>query len=86
MTYNPGMASDDVRLSEVLFEFHRIGNYVRVSAIDTRTNTEVQIVGATGYNQEMLKRVALRKLKYVLAKKRGAGQDGGRGPDGSILA
>ncbi|MGF1640341.1 MAG: hypothetical protein ACFCUO_05280 [Rhodospirillales bacterium] len=55
---------------EVLFEFHWIGGGVRVSAIDPRTNVEVTIVGAPGVGEEALKRLAARKLAYVLAKKR----------------
>jgi len=90
--YNPNMTDDTARVREVLFEFHRIGNYIRVSAIDTRTNTEIHIVGAPGYGDETLKRLALRKLKWVLLKKRRLGQiddDSGdveRPSDGSILA
>ena len=86
--------NSDVQVREVLFEFQRVGNYIRVSAIDTRSNTEIQIVGAPGYSEEMLKRLALRKLKYVLAKRRIAiendpgtdDEDDGHEPDGSILA
>ncbi len=59
----------DIRLREVLFEFYREGNAIRVCAIDPDTNTEITMVGARGYNEEILKKLAIRKLKYVLAKK-----------------
>lgn len=53
---------------EVLLEFHQVGDYVKVSAIDTLTNTEASIVGARKATQEELTRVALRKLEFVLRK------------------
>lgn len=56
---------------EVLFEFHRIGHAVRVSALDPVSNTEVTVVAPQGQGQEALKRVALRKLSYVLAARSG---------------
>lgn len=62
------MKPEDVRLSEVLFEFRSVGNYVRVSAIDTRTNTEVTLAGDPKVGEAMLKRMAMNKLRYVIAK------------------
>ncbi|MBI1778886.1 MAG: hypothetical protein HYR63_26405 [Proteobacteria bacterium] len=53
---------------EVLFEFHRVGAYVKVSAVDAKTGVEVSIVGAAGAGEAMLKRTALSKLIYVLRK------------------
>jgi len=52
-----------------LVEFIRVGNAVKVSAVDPRTNTEVSIVGSPMMSQEMLTRNAIRKLEYVLNKK-----------------
>lgn len=57
-----------VHLDEVLFEFIRQGNSVKVSAIDPRTGTEVAIVGDPKTGIETLKRVATRKLIYVMGK------------------
>ena len=51
---------------------------VKVSAIDARTGTEVSIVGDPKAGQEAMKRVAARKLEYVMAK-RAAGKNP---PDG----
>ena len=62
------------QLREVLFEFRRVGNFVRVSAIDPITRTEVQIVGDSKQGRETLKRVAIRKLEYVLGKRFGDGE------------
>ncbi len=55
---------------EVLFEMRRAGkNGVRVVAIDPITRTEVTMVGDIRYGEEMLKRMAARKLFYVINKK-----------------
>ncbi len=56
---------------EVLFEFYQVGNAVKVSAVDPETMTEVSIVGAPSMTEDMLKRAALRKLDYVLSRRRG---------------
>ncbi len=53
---------------EVIIEFRRIGASIKVSAIDSRTLTEVSIVGPASAGEEELKRNVLRKLEYVLAK------------------
>ncbi len=56
---------------EVIVEFLRIGNSVKVTAVDTVTLVEVSIVGAADAGEELLKRTAVRKLEYVLAKQKG---------------
>ena len=58
----------------MIIEFHRIGNSVKVSAMDTKTLTEVSIVGPANAGEEILKRNVLRKLEYVLAKNKSQGQ------------
>ena len=58
-----------VDLSEVLFEIQQIGNSVRVCAIDPLTGTEIVVVGAPTMSLYSLKINAVRKLRYVLAKK-----------------
>lgn len=52
-----------------IIEFIGQGRYVKVSAIDPRTGTEVSIVGDAERSEEELQQVALRKLRYVLEKK-----------------
>ena len=66
---------DDVQLREVLFEFYREGNAVRVCALDPDTNIEIAMVGAARYSEDILKKLAIRKLKYVIAKKSGWSAD-----------
>ena len=56
------------RLREALIEFHQVGAYVKVSAVDPDSLTEVSIVGDPAAGQAALEQVALRKLEYVLAR------------------
>jgi hypothetical protein len=52
----------------IIFEFHQIGNSVKVSAIDEATGLEVSIVGpATGLRSD-LEKVARAKLMRALEK------------------
>ena len=51
-----------------IIEFHRIGNAVKVSAIDPATLTEVSIVGVPGVGDTELTCLVIRKLEYMLAK------------------
>jgi len=53
-----------------IIEFHRIGNAVKVTAMDPATLTEVSIVGAPSAGDTELTRLVVRKLEYVLAKGR----------------
>lgn len=65
-------------VQDVIVEFHRIGAYVKVSAVDTHSLTEVSIVGDPSAGEEMLARAAVRKLEYVMARK-GGGKTPARG-------
>jgi hypothetical protein len=58
-------------LGEVLFEFRRVGNVVKVTAIHVETDTEICLVGAPAAGEHGLKMAAINKLKYVLAKRQG---------------
>lgn len=63
------MKPEDVPLSEVLFEIHRIGRNVRLTAIDPRTGIEAAVVGDAAAGMEALKRLAIKKLRYVIARR-----------------
>jgi hypothetical protein len=52
-----------------IIEFHRIGNAVKVTAMDPATLTEVTIMGPPGVGDTELTRLAVRKLEYMLAKR-----------------
>jgi len=56
-----------------IIEFTQVGGSVKVTAVDPRTMTEVSIVGGAQYSREFLTRQAVKKLEYMLAKKRDAG-------------
>jgi hypothetical protein len=55
---------------EVFFEFTRVGNSVRVAAIDGATGIEVTVVGPASAASSDLERLALAKLKARLAKEK----------------
>lgn len=62
---------------DVLLEFINVGRLVKVCAIDPRTGTEVVVVGPANAAQADLTRAAVRKLQYVLRKKRRQAEGGG---------
>ena len=55
---------------EIIFEFVQVGTAVKVTALDTASGIEASIVGDPSVGEAALKRLALRKLDYVLAKQR----------------
>lgn len=57
------------RPRQVYFEMQRVGKYVRVVAIDSVSGVEVTMVGDPSQGTATLKRLAARKLDYVLEKK-----------------
>jgi len=61
-------SDDDAIFGEVLFEIAAFGNFVKVSAIDPVTNTEVCIIGSPAMSPYTLKMNAMRKLKRALLK------------------
>jgi hypothetical protein len=77
----PTVASPkDVYLPEVLFQMQRVGNSLRVIAIDPTTGIEVVMVAPHNGAIEGVKRIAARKLAYVIARKRekSTGKNSGR--------
>ena len=60
-----------------IIEFHRIGNAVKVSAMDPATLTEVSIIGAPGAGEAELTRLVVRKLEFVLSRQAAKGKPGG---------
>ena len=68
------MADKGIYLPEVLFEIRRVGRSARVAAIDPITGTEVILVAPAKLSLNDMKRVAARKLIYVMAKKQAAAE------------
>lgn len=54
--------------SEYIIEFIPQGRFMRVTAIDPVTGTEVVLVGDARETQEALKRAAVNKLEYIMKK------------------
>ena len=61
--------SEKMQGREVIFEFRPVGNIMRVSAMDTKTLTEVVVQCPLGAGEGAFKRSALMRLEYVLRKK-----------------
>ena len=57
---------------DYIIEIIQVGDYVKVSAVDPASGIEACIVGAPSAGETVLKRTAIRKLEYVLAKRSGA--------------
>ncbi len=56
-------------MAEILFEFKKNGNVVKVSAIEPETKTEVSVVVPAGLSVDEMKLQAAKRLNYVLRKK-----------------
>jgi len=54
---------------EVILEFFPVGAFIKVSAMDTQTLTEVSIQGPANAPKQTLERNAMKRLEYVLKKK-----------------
>ncbi|MDP9126827.1 MAG: hypothetical protein M3N08_01015 [Pseudomonadota bacterium] len=56
--------------NEILLEMQRIGNSVRVTAIDPASGTEVTFQVPASISQADMKQMAVNKLTYVLRKQK----------------
>ena len=56
-------------MSEILFEFIRQGQYVKVTAIEPETRIEASVVVPANLSQDQMRLQALKRLNYVLRKK-----------------
>lgn len=52
----------------IIIEFVSVGNLVKVNAVCELTGREVSMVGDPRVSREELKRLAAKKLRYVLDK------------------
>ena len=55
-------------MTEILFEYVRQGAYVKVTAIEPETKTEVCVVVPAGLSEQQMQIQAMKKLQYVLKK------------------
>ena len=58
----------DLKDRDIIFEFHRIGPAVKVTAVDVSTMTEVSMQGPASTPESVLKQEVVKKLAYVLRK------------------
>jgi hypothetical protein len=70
MAANHGSGQKPHGRREVLFEMQRVGNTLRVTAIDAASGTEVVMIADPRQGMETIKRLAVRKLDYVMEKNR----------------
>ena len=63
------MPDSPLRNREIIFEFHPVGNVVRVSTMDVQTMTEVAIQCPVGTPESLMKSNGLKRLEYVMRKK-----------------
>ena len=54
---------------EVLFEYIRQGNSVKVTAIEPLTKTEAVVIVPANLSEQQMQARAMQKLLYVLKKK-----------------
>ncbi|MBQ9235021.1 MAG: hypothetical protein IJ184_00960 [Alphaproteobacteria bacterium] len=55
-------------MSEILFEYIRQGNMVKVTAIDPVSRLEAVVVAPADLSEAELNKLALDKLRYLLQK------------------
>ena len=56
-------------MMEVLFEFIRQKNAVKITAIDTKTKLEAVVVAPLGMSEKQMQQLAIEKLNYILREK-----------------
>lgn len=54
--------------TDIIIEMQQQGNFVKVTAMDPVTYTEVSMVGDPAVGENALKRQVVKKLHYVMAK------------------
>jgi hypothetical protein len=65
----PERNASSMHPNEVLLEYVRFGNSLRVTAVDAATGTEVIFQAPLAASQSELRKIAVNKLAYVLQKK-----------------
>jgi hypothetical protein len=58
-----------MRGREILYEFQRVGNVVKVTAIDAETAIEASIHGPVTAGETLLRINAARRLEFVMRRK-----------------
>ena len=56
-------------MSEILFEYIRQGNAVKVTAVDPQSKTEAVVIVPLNMTEKQMQHFALEKLNYILTSK-----------------
>ncbi|MBM3524313.1 MAG: hypothetical protein FJX57_15265 [Alphaproteobacteria bacterium] len=71
---------------EIIYEFRRVGNATKASAVDVETGIEVCVVGPANAPELALREAARRKLGYVLRRQaRSEGRSIGKRGRGTVV-
>lgn len=62
------MSEEPLKNREVIFEYFPIGPYIKVTAMDVATLTEISISGPKGTADAILRQNALKRLEFVMRK------------------
>ncbi|MGQ0528185.1 MAG: DUF6898 family protein [Alphaproteobacteria bacterium] len=63
------MSTEILKGREIIIEFHPLGQFVKVSALDVATLTEISIQGPKSAGEAILQLNALKRLEYMMKKK-----------------
>lgn len=63
------MSNEFLQGREVIVELRQIGHFVKATAMDVASLTEVSIQGPASAPEALLKMNAIKRLEYVLRKK-----------------
>ncbi len=63
------MSEEPLKNREIIFEFFPIGPYVKVTAMDVASLTEISISGPKETPEPILQRNATKRLEFVMRKK-----------------
>ncbi len=61
---------DQKSAAEAIIEFRRIGNAVKVSAVDTVSHVEVSIIAPASSTEQQMTDAVMRKLRYMLGRRK----------------
>jgi hypothetical protein len=64
-----------INQNEIILEFISLGAYVKINAIDTKTGVEATAIAPANLRRDEMKTLALRKLEYVMKKKKNSDND-----------
>lgn len=56
-------------MPEILFEYIRCGNTVKVTAVEPQSKIEAVVVVPLNMTEKQMQQLALEKLNYILASK-----------------